>query len=380
VSAATESSRIVFIQPAYAHYRQELFDRLHTSYDVTFIFLRGRNKLSRQSPRPEWKCITLNKENTRWWAIHLVRLLLQHKPAVIITSANESPQTLLSILVSKFRRIPVVLWSESWGASERWLVSPWWKKLYRQMRAKWATPRADAVIVGGTRCLEYHRRLGVAENRIFFSPQSTIDHYSLAGPNEADQASRAGEHPINVLYFSRIVRYKGLDVLLRAFAGLVVSHPEAHLLIVGEGPFRKDCERLRDDRRIPHVHFLGSVPNEEAWRYYQQADIFVLPCSGKGQPEAWGLVVNEALSMSLPVVTTEAVGCVPELVQQGRNGYVVAPDDAEALRQALQKLAEDRPRREQMGKESRAIFEEFNSYEKEYRGFDAAIRFVLTPH
>jgi glycosyltransferase involved in cell wall biosynthesis len=378
---AAESLRIVFIQPAYAHYRQGLFDRLHRNYDVTFIFLQGRNRLSRQSPRPEWKCITLDRENTRWWAIHLVRLLLQHRPAAIVTSVNGSLQTLLSILVGRFRRIPVVLWSESWGASEQWLISPWWKtwkKWYGQRRAKWATARVDAVVVSGTRCLEYHRRLGVAENRIFLSPQSTIDHRSVAGSNEADPASRAGEHPVNLLYFSRIVELKGLDILLQAFAGLVSQRKDAHLLIVGEGPFRKYCEQLRDDLQIPNVQFLGSVPNEEAWKYYRQADIFVLPCSGKGQREGWGLVVNEALSMSLPVVATEAVGCVPDLVQDGRNGYVVAPGDVGALRQALQRLVEDRPRRQQMGKESRAIFEEFNSYEKEYGGFDAAIRFVLT--
>jgi glycosyltransferase involved in cell wall biosynthesis len=374
---ATGPLKIVFIQPAYAHYRQELFDRLHANYDVTFIFLQGAMGLSCLSPRPEWKCINLNGENTRWWPMRLVRVLLQHKPAVIITSHNGSLQTLLSILVRKLRRIPVVLWSESWGASERWLVHPWWKKLYGEMRAKWATARVDAVVVSGTRCREYHRRLGLAENKMFFSPQSTVDHHSLMGPDEAARASRAEERTVTILYFSRIVRYKGLDVLLRAFAGLVVSHPEAHLLIVGEGPFRKDCERLRDEGRIPHARFLGSVPNEEAWRYYRQADIFVLPCSGQDQPEAWGLVVNEALSMSLPVVTTEAVGCVPELVQDGRNGYVVAPGDPEALGQALRRLVEDRLCREQMGKESRAIFDAFNSYEDEYRGFGAAIRFVL---
>lgn len=377
---ATESSKIVFVQPAYAHYRQELFDRLHTNYDVTFIFLRGDSGLSRLSPKPEWKCIQLQGENTRWWPMHLIRLLLQQKPAVLITSINASLQTLLSIVVGKFRRIPVVLWSESWGTSERWLASPWWKKRYWEMRTKWATARVGAVVVGGTRCREYHRRLGVAENKMFFSPQSTIDHHSRACSDEADPVSRSGKRTVDILYFSRIVRYKGLDVLLQAFAGLIVPDTEAHLRIVGEGPFREYCERLRDEGRIPHVHFLGSVPNEEAWRYYQQADIFVLPCSGRGQPEAWGLVVNEALSMSLPVVATEAVGCVPDLVQDGRNGYVVAPGDVATLRQALRRLAEDRPRREQMGKESRAIFEEFNSYEKEYRGFDAAIRFVLTHH
>ena len=375
---ATEPLKIVLIQPAYAHYRQELFGRLHTNYDVTFVFLQGATGLSRLLPKPEWKCIYLNGEDTRWWPIHLIRVLLQHKPAVIITSINPSLQTLLSVLIRKLRGIPVVLWSESWGAFEPWFVCPWWKQLHGEIRAKWATARVDAVVVSGTRCREYHRRLGVAENKMFFSPQSTVDHRSLAGPDEAGKASRAEERAVTILYFSRVVKLKGLDVLLRAFAGLVSEQPEAHLLVAGEGPFRAYCEQLRDEGHIPNVRFVGSVPNEEAWKYYRQGDIFVLPCSGQGQREGWGLVVNEALSMSLPVVATEAVGCVPDLVQEGRNGYVVAPGDVDALGQALRRLVEDPARREQMGKESRAIFDEFNSHERQYAGFDAAIRFVLT--
>jgi glycosyltransferase involved in cell wall biosynthesis len=371
--------KVILIQPAYAHYRQELFHRLHTSYDVTFVFLRGKVYPSRLAPRPEWKCIALNdaKTKTRRWPIRLARLLLQQEPAVIITSHNGSFQTLLSVLVGKLRNIPVVLWSESWGFSDRWLVSPWWKKRYRQMRARWATARVDAVVVGGARCREYNRRLGVAENKMFFSPQSTLDQQCLAGRDNAGAASRGGDRAVNILYFSRIVEYKGLDVLLQAFAGLAPQPAPVRLTIVGDGPFRKVCEQLRDDLRLDNVHFLGAVPNEEAWKYYRQADVFVLPCSGRGQPEAWGLVVNEALSLSLPVVATEAVGCVPDLVHHGRNGYVVAPGNVEALRHALRALVEDRARREQMGKESRALFESFNSYEREYGGFDAAIRFVL---
>lgn len=373
--------KIVLIQPAYAHYRQQLFDRLHAGYDLTLVFLRGkRTDPSHLLPQPQWQCITLHGEETRWWPVRLVRLLFQHQPAVIITSIDGSLQTLLAIFVGKLRRIPVVLWSLSWGVPRHAQVSSWWKNLYREKRAKWAAARVDAVVVGGTRCLEYHRRLGVAENKMFLAPQSTIDHRSVASRDAAAPVSRPEDQRVNILYFSRIIECKGLDVLLQAFAGLVPQRPEAHLRIAGEGPFRQQCERLRDDLRIPNVHFLGAVPNEEAWKHYRQAAIFVLPCSGKGQPEAWGLVINEALSMSLPVVTTEAVGCVPDLVQEGRNGYVVAPGDVETLRQALRTLVEDRPRREQMGKESRVIFEEFNSYERAYRGFDSAIRFALQRH
>jgi glycosyltransferase involved in cell wall biosynthesis len=369
--------RIVLIQPAYAHYRQQLFDFLHAGYDTTFIFLRGRKTdPSRLVPRPEWKCITLDAERSRWWPVRLVRLLLRHPPAVIITSIDTSWQTTLAILVGRLRRIPVVLWSLSWGAPYP-LTAPGWKKLYRETRTRWAATRADAVLVSGTRCREYHRRLGVAESRMFFAPQSTLDLQSLAGPDGAGTNARPAGQTVNVLYFSRIVELKGLDVLLRAFAGLASRRPEMRLMIAGEGPFRPHCERLRDELNVPNVQFVGSVPNEEAWKYYRQADVFVLPCSGKRQAEAWGLVVNEALSMSLPVVTTEAVGCVPDLVQHGRNGYVVAPGDVDALREALRSLVEDPSRRERMARESRAIFEEFNSYERAYCGFDSAIRFVL---
>jgi glycosyltransferase involved in cell wall biosynthesis len=369
--------RIILIQPAYAHYRQQLFDLLHAGFDTTFVFLRGQGTYpSRFSPRPEWKCVTLNTEQTRWGALRLARLLWRHKPAVIITSIDTSWQTALAILVGKLRRIPVVLWSLSWGAPHP-LASPWWKKLYRETRTRWAARRVDAVLVSGTRCREYHRRLGVPEDRMFFSPQSTSDHRCLARPGEVEREPRPEERAVRVLYFSRIVEYKGLDILLRAFAGLVGPPAATHLAIAGAGPFRPYCERLRDELHLSNVHFLGAVPNEEAWQCYRQADIFVLPCSGRRQAEAWGLVVNEALSMSLPVVVTEAVGCVPDLVQHGRNGYVVAPGDVAALGAALQRLVEDPPLRARMGRESRAIFEEFNSYEKAYRGFAAAIRFVL---
>ncbi len=368
--------KIVLIQPAYAHYRQEFFDRLHAGYDTTFVFLCGTPGYpSDLLPKPQWKCVTLDGEKKRGWSIRLVRLLLQHPPAVIITSTDGSFQTLLSILVGKIKSVPIVLWSESWGTR-----GPWHKKRYWDLRAKWASANVDAVVVSGARCRDYHRRLGVPEHKMFFSPQSTIDHGLRAGPDGAGKASRAEERAVTILYFSRIVRYKGLDVLLQAFARLAAQRTKVRLLIAGEGPFREYCEHVRDVQRIPDVHFLGAVPNEEAWKYYRQADIFVLPCSGKDQPEAWGLVVNEALSMSLPVVATEAVGCVPELVQHGRNGYVVAPGDVEALRQALRTLVEDPSRREQMGRESRAVFEEFNSYEREYRGFDAAIGFALQRH
>ena len=118
-------------------------------------------------------------------------------------------------------------------------------------------------------------------------------------------------------------------------------------------------------------------PSEEAWKYYSVADIFVLPDGGKGGIDGWGLVINEAASMNLPIVTTYAVGAADDLVINGLNGYVVQPGNISGLHNALEKLIKDKALRTQMGKESRRLFESINDYKKMYHGFHEAIKHVI---
>jgi glycosyltransferase involved in cell wall biosynthesis len=371
-------TKILFIQQAYAHYRQGLFELLHANYDITFVFLQGRNNYpSGLEPNPDWKMVTLHKEKSRWWMLRLFLLILKNQPDVIVTAVNGSPQTMVAVMAGKLSGIPVVLWSLSWGAPYRSRGKSKIKLLQLNMRKLWTTRKAAAVVAGGSRARAYHRFLDVPNKRIFMAYQSTMDQRLMV---KADTPRKDRQnHPdcVNLLYFSRIVESKGLDVLLEAFAEIESRYPEARLIIAGDGPFMPYCKELASRLEVERVSFSGPVANEDAWKHYMQADIFILPCSGKETAEAWGLVINEAASMGLPVITTEAVGAVGDLAKDGVNGVVVKPGDVDQLAGALEKLVSDKEKREKMGQASRRLFEAVNSYRKMYQGFAAAIEYSM---
>jgi glycogen(starch) synthase len=134
----------------------------------------------------------------------------------------------------------------------------------------------------------------------------------------------------------RLVRQKGFDVLIEAFARVAADHPDVDLLIAGEGPehgaLTELISRAGLDRR---VELIGGVPAAEAFRLYRGATGFVLP----SRHEPQGIVVIEAMAAGTPVVATR-VGGVPETVQDGANGLLTEPD-ADAMSATLRMLLDD---------------------------------------
>lgn len=150
---------------------------------------------------------------------------------------------------------------------------------------------------------------------------------------------------IGFLYVGRLVREKGVDVLLRAFERLVRERPWARLTIVGSSFFAgAPCtpfeHRLRDRARaLGHlVRFAGYVPRERLWTLYGAARAVVMP-STWGEP--FGLVAVEAMACAAPVIASRA-GALPEIVVAGGTGLLVAPGDVDDLLAALL-VACDRP-------------------------------------
>jgi glycosyltransferase involved in cell wall biosynthesis len=130
---------------------------------------------------------------------------------------------------------------------------------------------------------------------------------------------------------------------------------------------------------------LGAVAEEEKMAsYYKTADLVVLPTRylsharwGENRgPEGWGLVINEAMSMGKPILTTDRAGAAPDLVKDGINGFVVRSGDVEALYSGLKSLLDGTHLREAMGKNSRRIFEQFNDFDRMFEGFRKAIEYA----
>ncbi len=369
-------AKILFIQPGFAHYRRDLFDLFHESHEVTFVFLRIMNSYpSETGPNAQWNMIFLNKEKSWFWVYALVGVILKSKPDLIIVSNNGSWQSIASGITANVLRIPVILWSEAWEMPLLSLSKPFWKRWIKEARVRISAKTASAVVASGKKSSIYNRKYLSGLIPVFQAYQSTRDLRELSTETAIpDKAPNV----IEILYLSRIVRLKGLDYLIHAFSLLEEEHNNVKLTIVGDGPFLKECRELSEKLDVGNITFEGSVPNEKTRAYYERADIFVLPNSGIGGIEGWGLVLNEAASMGLPIITTDAVGAAGDLVIQDVNGLIINPASIQELKQSLEKLVTNDILRNKMGIASRKLFEKLNNYEKMFMSFQDAISTVRT--
>jgi glycosyltransferase involved in cell wall biosynthesis len=145
-----------------------------------------------------------------------------------------------------------------------------------------------------------------------------------------------------------LIERKGHDLLLRAFAALPPMTPAAHLVLGSDGDQRQALQALARELGIAdRTHFLGYTDDLVA--VYEAADIFALAT----RADAFGLVLAEAGHFGLPVVSTR-VGGVPEVIEDGKTGLLVPPEDVPALAAELGRLAGDPELRRRLGAQARA--------------------------
>jgi len=149
-----------------------------------------------------------------------------------------------------------------------------------------------------------------------------------------------------VLFVGRLVYYKGVDVLVRAMAGV-----DADLVLIGHGPLAGELRQLASSAGIAtRVDFLDPQGDDELAAWYDAADVFCLPSVARS--EAFGLVQIEAHAAGTPVVSTDLPTGVPYANRDGVSGLVVPPGDAPALAAALSRLLDDDELRAGLGRQA----------------------------
>ena len=145
------------------------------------------------------------------------------------------------------------------------------------------------------------------------------------------------------------------EVALRAFALFRDAHPQARLLLVGDGPMSKDMRQLAEELGLGQsVSFLGH--RDDVADLLAAADCFLLSSRSEGVPQA----ITQALGCGLPVVAT-AVGGVPELIIDGRTGLLVEPESPQLMAEALARVADDAALASRLGQAGKAHVEEHYS-------------------
>lgn len=165
---------------------------------------------------------------------------------------------------------------------------------------------------------------------------------------------------IKLLSIARLTEKKGIKYGIQAVTQLLEKHPSIEYKIVGEGPLRCDLEKLIEELNVTtQVKLLGWKQQEEIVELIQDSDILLAPSvtSDAGDQEGIPVVLMEALAKGLPVLSTQHSG-IPELVQDGKSGFLVPERDVDALAQKLEYLIENSQLWSEMGHAGRKHVED----------------------
>ncbi len=267
------------------------------------------------------------------------------------------------------RGIPMVLWSGSTAGESgigRRLSLPIVRLMVRA---------AKAYVAYGTAAARYLEGLGAPPERIARAVNTVdLDHWTQASAR-ADRAALRQElalgERVTFLYVGQLIRRKGVDLLLEAFAQARREYPKIALVIAGEGQLEEELRALARRLGLDDVRFVGHRGYGELPGYYAAADVVVLP----SRSEVWGLTVNEALAAARPVICSETIGAAHDLVIGRPTGWVARAGSVTELAARLREAAA-LPEGElgRMGQEARAFALRHCSIEASVDGFVDGIR------
>jgi len=217
---------------------------------------------------------------------------------------------------------------------------------------------ADAFVAMSRAIRAELQTAGVAAPRIALLPHGidTSDHRPATRAEQREIRGRLGlpESARIVCYTGRLLRGKGLDTLVEAFARVAGGDPTVHLLLVGSGEGQalsvesELVARVRDGGLQERVTFAGRV--ESVADHLRASDVFAFP----SVYEALGISLIEAAACGLPAVGSRTGGIV-DVIDEGETGLLVEPGDASGLAEALRVLLADEDLRTRMGRQAARV-------------------------
>ena len=184
-----------------------------------------------------------------------------------------------------------------------------------------------------------------------------IDTEHFAPSDSSELKSQLGITDKKVIVsVGRLVHRKGQDVLLEAMPQILSKIPKAHLLLIGEGPYRQYLEKRAKDLEIDsHITFIGRVMYSDLPKYICLGEVFVMPSRSRLaglEVEGLGIVYLEASACGLPVIAGNSGGA-PDAVIDGVTGVVVDGKDQHVIATSIVNLLEDQEKAREMGRNGR---------------------------
>ncbi len=284
-----------------------------------------------------------------------IRSVLQRDEIdVLIVNGWVVKSCLQGLRAARSLRIPCIVRGEANNLRHR----PRWKRMLQRVLVR----RYSACLPIGRANRDFYLSHGVNENRLFPAPYCVENERFAAAVRspepgrEVRQKHGIPEDATCFLFSGKLQEKKHPIELIKAFCVARKAHPKMHLLIVGDGEQRQECEAIARRGNVP-VHFAGFVNQQEIPAYYSAADCLVLP-SDAG--ETWGLVVNEGMACGRPAIVSDLVGCSADLITQGETGWTFPFGNWNALADLFIEAARDPAKLHSMGQNARARIDSYS--------------------
>lgn len=270
------------------------------------------------------------------------KIVWSQKPDYVLINSWSYFSDWLVIFACLFSKTKLCLRSENPLCHEA--KKPKWKIWIKKIILGFLFKQVDIFFYIGKENKEFLKFYGADESKMIFTPYAVDNDYFKKEyeklKNKKDELRNEmgiNNKDIVILFVGKLIPKKRPIDLLLAYEKIFNKKniKDISLVYVGDGELRKEIEKIIKDKNLYKVFLVGFQSQKDLPKYYTIADIFVLP-SDIG--ETWGLVVNEAMNFGLPVIVSNMVGCGPDLVKNGENGFIFKVGDIEELKKSLEKL------------------------------------------
>ena len=337
--------KVLFLTNYPSPYRVQFFDELARYMDVTVLFSERKEDKTHRSAdwyiagEGRFHAVQLNRTamiRGRDLCLDVSQWLKQDWDAIVLCGYS-SPTIMAAMLWLRSHKKPFYM--EVDGG----LVRQDTKAKY--LLKKTLVSAASWWISSGHQTSAYLKHYGAREEHIFHYPFTSLWEREIRDSLPTEGEKRALREKLGMteekilLYVGRYDPKKGMEDLLHSIPKL---EGNCGVYFVGGEPTQAHLDWCRENN-VTNAHFVGFTKKDALAEYYLAADALVLPTWS----DVWGLVVNEAMSFGLPVITTDRCVAGMELVRDGENGYIVPIRDVEALAASMNLLMKQNYR--QMG-------------------------------
>lgn len=331
--------KVLYLTYSPSPYRVDFFEKLGKNVDLTVCYeitgvedkkINMRNLSWYGKSSNNYSAIYLNSKRIikKRISIDLIKIIKNNEFDIIVIGGYSSLTAMITIIYLKIKGIKYILNTDGgFPKSDE-------SKLKCYIKRKFISS-ADYYLSTGNNANNYLMYYGANKNSIYQYPFTSLTEEeilkSLISKKEKIEIRKKLKiaNKITILTVGRFLKCKGFDTVIKSAKGL----DEIQVMIIGGKP-TEEYKNLVNELQLSNISFVDFMPKIKLYDYMQAADIFVLATRG----DTWGLVINEALSMGLPVITTNKCGAGIDLIKNDYNGYIFESENYKELNRRINNM------------------------------------------